>query len=692
MTSINPVADYSVEGDVAIVTISSPPVNALSRDVREGLKLGVEQAEADPAVKATVLICAGRTFIAGADITEFGKPPAAPYLPDVLDRIETARKPVIAALHGTALGGGFEVALTAHYRIAVPSAKCGLPEIKLGLIPGAGGTQRLPRLVGVETALEVILSGTPFGAHEAKDWGVVDALAEEGKLRDGAIAFAKQLIADKAPLKKVRDRDEKLAPARGEPAIFETIRKANARKFRGFEAWLKAIESVKNAVDLPFDEGVKKEREMFMALLGSTQSKAQRHVFFAERAAAKIADIGPDVATKPIARVGVIGAGTMGGGISMNFLSAGIPVTMVETSKEALERGVSIMRKNYETTARKGRMTMDEVEARMGRLTPTLDFGALAEADLVIEAVYENMDLKKSIFERLDGVAKPGAFLASNTSYLNIDEIAAKTKRPEDVLGMHFFSPANVMRLLEIVRGEKTSKTVLATVAALAPKIGKVGVTVGVCHGFVGNRMLAERQREAGKLILEGATPSVVDRVLTDFGMPMGPFAMSDLAGLDIGWSAETSKRGSVRDILCEEGRRGQKTGAGFYDYDAERSAKPSAHVEEIIRAFAASKGIAQREISDAEILERCIYPMINEGAKILEEGKAQRASDIDVVWIYGYGWPVYRGGPMFFADTVGLKTVLDKLKEFQATFGDDFKPAALIEKLAAEGGAFSKA
>ena len=610
----------------------------------------------------------------------------------MLDRIETAKKPVIAALHGTALGGGFEVALTAHYRIAVPSAKCGLPEIKLGLIPGAGGTQRLPRLVGVETALDVILSGTPFGAREAKDWGVVDALAEEGKLRDGAIAFAKQLIADKAPLKKVRDRDEKLAPARGEPAIFETIRKANARKFRGFEAWLKAIESVKNAVDLPFDEGVKKEREMFMALLGSTQSKAQRHVFFAERAAAKIADIGPDVATKPIARVGVIGAGTMGGGISMNFLSAGIPVTMVETSKDALERGVSIMRKNYENTARKGRMTMDEVEARMGRLTPTLDFGALAEADLVIEAVYENMDLKKSIFERLDGVARPGAILASNTSYLNIDEIAAKTKRAQDVLGMHFFSPANVMRLLEIVRGEKTSKPVLATIAALAPKIGKVGVTVGVCHGFVGNRMLAERQREAGKLILEGATPSAVDRVLTDFGMPMGPFAMSDLAGLDIGWSAETSKRGSVRDILCEEGRRGQKTGAGFYDYDAARNAKPSAHVEEIIRAFAASKGIAQREISDAEILERCIYPMINEGAKIFEEGKAQRASDIDVVWIYGYGWPVYRGGPMFFADTVGLKTVLAKLKEFQATFGDDFKPAALLEKLAAEGGSFSKA
>ena len=692
MTSINPVADYSVEGEVAIVTINSPPVNALSQGVREGLKLGVEKAEADPAVAATVILCAGRTFIAGADITEFGKPHAAPYLPDVLDAIENAKKPVVAAIHGTSLGGGFEVALTAHYRIAVPSARFGLPEIKLGLIPGAGGTQRLPRLVGPERALDVILSGTPFGARDAKDWGVVDALAEEGKLREDAIAFARRLVADKAPLNKVRDRDEKLAPARGKPEIFEAIRKANARKFRGFEAWEKAILSVKNAVDLPFDQGIAEERAMFMALLGSTQSKAQRHLFFAERAAAKIADIGAETPTKPIHRVGVIGAGTMGGGIAMNFLSAGIPVTLVETSKEALDRGVAIIRRNYENTAKKGRMTLEQVVERMERLSLTLDFRALAEADLVIEAVYENMELKKLIFEKLDGVAKPGAILASNTSYLNVDEIAGMTKRPEDVLGMHFFSPANVMRLLEIVRGAKTSKSVLATVAALAPKIGKVGVTVGVCHGFVGNRMLAERQREAGKLILEGATPAQVDRVLTDFGMPMGPFAMSDLAGLDIGWSAETSKGATIRDILCEEGRRGQKTGSGFYDYDEQRNAKPSAHVEAIIRAFAAAKGVAQREISDAEILERCIYPMINEGAKILEEGKAQRASDIDVVWVMGYGWPIYRGGPMFYADTVGLKTVLERLKDFQATFGDEFKPAALLEKLAAEGGTFSKA
>jgi 3-hydroxyacyl-CoA dehydrogenase len=691
MAAINSVVDLSIEGEVAIVTINSPPVNALSQAVRDGLNRGVREANANGAVKAIVIICDGRTFIAGADISEFGKPHAAPPLTDVLDAMENASKPVVAAIHGTALGGGFEVALTAHYRIAVPSAKCGLPEIKLGIIPGAGGTQRLPRLIGVEKGLEVILSGTPFGAREAREWGVVDELAEEGKLRDSAIAYAKRLIAEKAPLKKVRDRSDKIEPARGKPEIFEAARKAYARKYRGFEAWKKAIESVENAVNLPFDEGMAGERAIFSELVQSTQSKAQRYVFFAERQAAKVADIPADTPTRKIAKVGVIGAGTMGGGISMNFLSAGIPVTIVETSKEALDRGVSIMRRNYENTAKKGRMTLPEVEERMGKLSPTLDFQALADADLVIEAVFEDMDLKKSIFERLDKLAKPGAILASNTSYLDVDAIGAMTKRPEDVLGTHFFSPANVMRLLEIVRGEKTSKSVLATITQLAPKIGKVPVVVGVAYGFVGNRMLAQRQREAQKLILEGATPWDVDRVLVDFGLPMGPFAMSDLAGLDIGWSAATSKRQSIRDILCEEGRRGQKTGAGFYDYDEARNAKPSAKVEGIIRDFAKSKGIEQRKIGDAEILERLIYPMINEGAKILEEGKAQRASDIDIVWINGYGWPVYRGGPMFYADTVGLKTVLGKLKEFQGKFGDDFKPAALLEKLAAEGGTFTK-
>jgi 3-hydroxyacyl-CoA dehydrogenase len=692
MAAINSVADLAIEGDVAVVTINSPPVNALSQPVRDGLSQGVEAAAANGAVKAIVIICGGRTFIAGADISEFGKPPAPPYLPDVLERIENAPKPVVAALHGTALGGGFEVALTAHYRIAVPSAKCGLPEIKLGLIPGAGGTQRLPRLIGVEKALEVILSGSPFGALKAKEWGVVDELAEEGKLRDSALAFARRLIAEKAPLNKVRDRFDKLEPARGHPEIFEAIRKANARKFRGFEAWEKAIESVKNAVELKFDEGIVKEREMFMALLQTTQSKAQRHVFFAERQAAKVEGIRAEEPTRPIASVGVIGAGTMGGGIAMNFLSAGIPVTIVEESRQALDRRVSIMRRNYEATAKKGRIAASEVEERMGRLTPSLDLSALAKADLVIEAVFEDMELKTSVFKRLDSIAKPGAILASNTSYLDIDQIAAETGRPEDVLGTHFFSPANVMRLLEIVRGAKTSNSVLATIAQLAPKIGKIGVVVGVCHGFVGNRMLNQRQREAMKLILEGATPWDVDRVIVEFGMAMGPFAMSDLAGLDIGWSAQTSKRATIREILCEEGRRGQKTGAGFYDYDEARTPKPSTHVETLIREFAKSKGVEQRAIGDAEILERCIYPMINEGAKILEEGKAQRASDIDIVWIYGYGWPVYRGGPMFYADTVGLRAVLAKLKEFQARFGGDFKPAALLEKVAAEGGTFSKA
>ncbi len=691
MTAINAVTTLDVNGPVATITIDSPPVNALSADVRDGIKRAVEAADADDAVKAIVLICAGRTFIAGADISEFGKPPREPHLPVVLDRIEFASKPIVAAVHGTALGGGFEVALTAHYRVAVPSAKFGLPEIKLGLIPGAGGTQRLPRLIGVEKALDVILSGAPFSAKDAKDWGVVDELVAEGNLREGAEAFARKLVETGAPLRKVRDLDEKLAPAREHADIFETVRKANARKFRGFEAWQKAIESVRNAVTLPFDEGVAKEREMFIALLGTTQSKAQRYVFFAERQASKIPDIAADQQTRPVRALGVIGAGTMGGGIAMNFLNAGFPVTIVETSQAALDRGLGIIRRNYENTAKKGRLTAADVEARMGRLTGSLDLGTLADKDLVIEAAFEDMALKKEIFAKLDTIAKPGAILASNTSYLDIDEIAATTGRPQDVLGMHFFSPANVMRLLEIVRGAKTGKDVVATALKLASAIGKIGVVVGVCHGFVGNRMLAQRQREAQKLILEGATPWDVDRVLTEFGLPMGPFAMSDLAGLDIGWSKETSTRSTIREILCEEGRRGQKAGAGFYDYDEARNAKPSALVEEIIRDFSRAKGVSRRAISDQEILERCLYPMINEGAKILEEGKALRASDIDIVWINGYGWPVYRGGPMFYADTVGVDTVLAKMEEFQAAMGDDFAPAPLLARLAREGGGFVK-
>ena len=684
MTAVNSVTDLSRAGEIAVVTINSPPVNALSADVRNGLRDGVAKAAADP-VKAIVVICAGRTFIAGADIAEFGKPPSGATLPELQGVLEGGPKPIIAAIHGTALGGGFEMALMCHYRVAVPSAKFGLPEIKLGLIPGAGGTQRLPRLIGVEKALDIILSGAPFSAQEALQWGVVDALVEEGQLREGALGFARKVIDTHMPPRKIRDLDEKIEAARGHPEIFEKVRRDYAKKFRGFEAWQSALRAVQVAVDLPFDEGMKFERQAFLDLIPTEQSRAQRYVFFSERKVWKIADVPEDTPVLPIRKVGVIGAGTMGGGISMNFLNAGIPVTIVEAAQDALERGVATIRRNYDNTAKKGRMAAADVEARMRLLSPGLDLGVLSDCDLVIEAVYEDMVIKQDVFRKLDRIAKKDAILASNTSYLNIDEIAGVTSRPESVLGMHFFSPANVMRLLEVVRGAKTAKPMIATAMQLARKIGKIGVLVGVCHGFVGNRMLHQRQREAQKLILEGAMPWDVDRVIYDFGLPMGPFAMSDLAGLDIGWSKVTSKSSTIREILCEMDRRGQKTGAGYYDYDEARHAKPSALVEKIILDFAAKQGIKRRPIADDEILARCIYPMINEGAKILEEGKAQRASDIDVVWINGYGWPVYRGGPMFYADLIGPEKVLTKLKQFEATMGAEFKPAPLLEGVVAE-------
>jgi len=689
MSAINAVTDLTCEGDIAVLTINSPPVNALSAEVRSGLRDGVRQAAADPAVKAIVVICAGRTFIAGADISEFGKPPKGATLPELRNALEGGPKPIIAAIHGTALGGGFEMALMCHYRLAVPSAKFGFPEIKLGLIPGAGGTQRLPRLSGVENALEVVLSGAPFGIKQAREWGVVDEVVEEGKLREAALAFARKAIDTHMPLSKIRDRNEKVEAARGHPEIFDKVRREYARKYRGFEAWQAALRAVQAAVDLPFEDGMKLERQEFLDLVPTAQAQAQRYVFFAERKVWKIADVPEDTPVLPIRKVGVIGAGTMGGGISMNFLNVGIPVTIVETAQEALDRGVATIRRNYDNTAKKGRLTAADVTTRMGLLSPDLNLDALADCDLVIEAVYEDMQIKKEIFRKLDQIAKKGAILASNTSYLNIDEIASVTSRPDYVLGMHFFSPANVMRLLEVVRGEKTTRPVIATAMRLARKIGKVAALVGVCHGFVGNRMLAQRQREAQKLILEGAMPWDVDRVIYDFGLPMGPFAMSDLAGLDIGWSKEASKSSTIREILCEMDRRGQKTGAGYYDYDEQRTARPSPVVEKIILDFAAKKGVNRRAIPDEEILQRCIYPMINEGAKILAEGKAQRASDIDIVWINGYGWPVYRGGPMFYADLIGPDKVLAKLKEFQATMGEDFKPAPLLEKLVAEGKQF---
>jgi 3-hydroxyacyl-CoA dehydrogenase len=689
MTAINEVGDLTIEGEVAVLTLNSPPVNALSAGVRTAIDGGIRQALANDAVKSIVLICEGRTFIAGADITEFGKAPTGPSLFDALSMIENASKPVVAAIHGTALGGGLEVALTCHYRVAVPSAKCGLPEVNLGLLPGAGGTQRLPRIVGPQKAMEMVTSGQHVGAKSCLDMGLVDELTEEGKLRDGAIAFAKKIVAEKRPLKKVRDLSDKVEAARGKPEIFADFRKANARKFRGFLAPEYNIQCIEAAVNLPFDEGIKVEQKLFRELVTGTQSAAQRHVFFAERQVWKLPDVPKETPQIPVETVGIIGAGTMGGGIAMNFLNAGIPVKIIETKQEALDRGLGVIRKNYENTAKKGRITQADVEKRMGMLTGSLELGDLKDSDLIIEAIFENMDVKKDVFGKLDKIAKPGAILATNTSALNIDEIATAVSRPEAVIGLHFFSPANVMKLLEVVRADKTSKPVIATSMAIAKKIGKIAALVGVCPGFVGNRILAQRQREAQKLVLEGAMPWDVDRVLYDFGFPMGPFAMSDLAGLDIGWSKEKSKGETIRDQLCEMDRRGQKTSAGYYDYDENRTAKPSKVAEDIILAFAAKKGINRRTISDEEIIERCIYPMINEGAKILEEGKAIRASDIDIVWINGYGWPVYRGGPMFYGDTIGLDKVLAKMKQFEAQMGADFKPAALLEKLVAEGKGF---
>jgi 3-hydroxyacyl-CoA dehydrogenase len=687
MAAINEVIDLSIEDGIAMITSNHPPVNALSAIVRDGLTAAFDKAFADDQVKAIVLTCAGRTFFAGADISEFGKPLKGASLHALFDRIEGADKPVVAAIHGTSLGGGFETALVCHYRIAVPSAKVGLPEVKLGLLPGAGGTQRLPRIVGAAEALEMMTSGAPVGGKAALAMGLLDELVPEGEnLRAAGIAYARRVLAEKRPLRKIRTQ----AVAGGTPELFAEFRQKNAKSFRGFEAPEAIIQCVEAAATLPFDQGQAAERRLFKGLVEGVQSQAQRYMFFAERQAAKIDGLPEGTATRPVRSVGIIGAGTMGGGIAMNFLNKGIAVTIVETQASALERGTATIRKNYDNTAAKGRMTPDDVEKRMALLTPTLDLSALADVDMVIEAVFENMAIKKELFARLDAIARPGAILASNTSYLNVDEIASATGRPQDVVGMHFFSPANVMKLLEVVRGAKTAPDVLATAMDIGKAIGKVAVVSGVCHGFIGNRMLAQRQTQATALILEGAMPWDVDRVAYDFGWPMGPFQMSDLAGLDIGWSKEASKGATIRERLCELDRRGQKTGAGFYDYDAKRNRSNSALVEKLILDFAAEKGITRRKIDDAEILERLVYPMINEGAKILAEGIAQRASDIDVVWIYGYGWPVYRGGPMFYADTVGATNVVAALQRHMPRLGDGFVIAPRLRQMASEGKRFT--
>ncbi|MHA0329859.1 3-hydroxyacyl-CoA dehydrogenase NAD-binding domain-containing protein [Sphingomonas melonis] len=657
--------------DVLVIISDNPPVNALGAAVRQGLEAAIKEGVADASIAAMVIRCDGRTFFAGADITEFGKPMVEPGLPTVVDMIEASTKPIVAAIHGTALGGGCEVALGCHYRVAVPSAKLGTPEVKLGLLPGAGGTQRLPRIAGVALALEMTAKGDPISAKKAQEAGLIDKIVGEDSLEADAIAFANEVKA-KRPIPRASERT-----VQPDPDAVAAFEKANGRRFRGFDAPAANIACVVKATETSFADGIAFERQEFMKLMMGNQSAAQRHIFFAERQAAKIDDVPTDTVKRPIKRVGVIGAGTMGGGIAMNFLSAGIPVTIVEMAQEALDRGTGVIRKNYEATAAKGRMKPEQVEAAMGALTPTLDFDALAACDLIIEAVYENMDVKKEIFTRLDGLAKPGAILASNTSYLDIDEIAAVTKRPQDVVGMHFFSPANVMKLLEVVRGAKTAPDVLATVMDLAKKIKKVAVVAGVTYGFIGNRMLMPRQVEANKLLLEGATPEQIDRVHVAFGMPMGPFQMADLAGVDIGWHRDPNRIENVRDALAAEGRWGQKKQAGFYDYDEKRNPTPSPRVAEIIQEWRDKTGTPQHEVTDEEIVERTLYTMVNEGALILEEGKAQRASDVDVVWIYGYGWPVYRGGPMFWAQSEGLGKIVAGLEKHGFTAAKSLKDAA---------------
>ncbi len=671
---------------VRVITLDNPPVNALSFAYCANLYEAIEAAHADDSVEAIVFAGANGLFSGGADVNDFSTPPdGKKTIRDVIETVERSDKTFVAAIDGNALGGGFELALACDYRVATSKSRVGLPEIKLGLLPGAGGTQRLPRLIGANDALQMMLKGDMVKAPDAQKKGILDAVVEADAV-SAAKAFAGK------PKRRLSQIKAELGVANlglfATPFVVAQAHMMVPPEDNGGYAAHKLIDAVQAAIELPFERGWARELRLFMELVQSKPSAALRHVFFAERELGKVPGL-PPAAPLPCASAGVVGAGTMGGGIAMNFANAGIPVTIVEMQQEALDRGLSVIRKNYENTAKRGRLTMDDVEKRTGLIKGSLKLEDLADCDLTIEAVYENMDVKKDIFRKLDGIVKQGAILATNTSALNIDEIASVTKRPEAVIGLHFFSPANVMRLLEVVRADKTSSAVIATSMQIAKKIGKIAALVGVCPGFVGNRILAQRQREAQKLMFEGAMPWDIDRVLYDFGFPMGPFAMSDLAGLDIGWIKEKSKGETIRDVLCEMDRRGQKTGAGYYDYDENRNAKPSPVTEKIIKDFVTKSGVNPRQISDEEILERTIYPMINEGAKILEEGKAIRASDIDIVWINGYGWPVYRGGPMFYGDTIGLDKVLAKMKLWQAQMGDAYKPSALLERLVAEGKRF---
>ena len=698
-------AEYKVQGDVAVITLNNPPVNGLGYDTRVGITNGLEKANADPAVKAIVLTGADKAFSGGADIREFGTAKATqePNLLSVIRAVETSAKPVVAAIHTVCMGGGLELALGAHYRIAAPGAKIALPEVKLGLIPGAGGTVRLPRVLGVETALNMIVSGEPVNSEMLAGLPgqkLFDKMASSPeKLLDEAVAFAKEVAAKGGELPLVRNLPAKHPNG---DAYFQFARNMVKGMAKNFPAPAKCVDAVENATKMKFDDALAKEREIFVNLMLTPESAALRHIFAAERAASKIPDVGDDVKPRDVKSVAVIGAGTMGGGIAMNFLNAGIPVKMLEMKQEALDKGLATIRKNYEAQVKKGKLKQDKYDQRMALLSTTLDYADLKDADLIIEAVFEELGVKEQVFKKLDEVAKPGAILASNTSTLDVDKIAAFTKRPQDVVGMHFFSPANVMKLLEVVRGAKTAKDVLATVMAIAKKIKKTAVVSGVCDGFIGNRMIEQYSRQAGFLIEEGATPQQVDKAIEKFGFAMGPFRMGDLAGNDIGWAIRKRryqekpdmKYSKTADLLCEMGRFGQKTGAGWYDYQpGKRDAIPSKAVEDMIEKHRKDQGITPRKISDQEIVERLVYSLVNEGARILEDGIASKASDIDMVYLTGYGFPIWRGGPMKYADQMGLFNVVESMKRFAQNPRDDaafWQPAPMLAKLAAAGKTFN--
>ena len=688
---------------VAVITLHNPPVNGLSFAVRASLQAAIDTAAGDDGVRALVITGSGRMFCGGADISEFGKtpPPGTPHLPSLLNTLEASDKPVVAAIHGVALGGGFELALGCHVRLAAPGTRVGLPEVTLGILPGAGGTQRLPRLIGVPAALDVIVSGTMVPARKALALGMIDEVVDgDVGIVEAAVARAQEMVAANQPPRRVSALDDKLAEARGTPEIFADFRKKMARRARGFDAPYACVDCIEAAVSQPFAEGLATERATFRRLVASDQSKAQRHAFFAERQAAKIPDVPKDTPTLPIDTAAVIGCGTMGGGIAMNFANAGIPVTIFEVSQAAIDTGLAVITKNYAATVAKGRLSQEKMDTRLGLISTTLNYADLSNADIVIEAVFEEMGLKKEIFGKLDAVSKPDAILASNTSTLDVDEIASATSRPGQVIGTHFFSPANVMKLMENVRGAQSSPRTIATIMKLSKTLGKVGVLVGICDGFVGNRMLYAYRRQADFLLEEGALPHQIDKVIYDFGMPMGPYAMGDLAGLDVGWLIRKGQAATrpthlrystVADRICELGRFGQKTGAGWHRYEpGNRTPIRDPEIEQLIVSISAEQGITRREVRDQEILERCLYPLVNEGAKILEEGLAMRPSDIDIVWIYGYGFPRYRGGPMFWADLVGLKTIYDLMSRLYDQHGDWLKPAPLLKRLAEQGTGFA--